>query len=81
MARRSSRSMMACTSSACRVQGEQSLDAALILEEHRGDLVHGLDLLEPLLDHRLALVGLQYLRGSELTVIGQTGYMPSERRS
>jgi len=33
----------------------------LVLQEHRGDFVHGLDLLEALLDHRLALVGLQHL--------------------
>ena len=46
-----------------RVQGEQRLDATLVLEEHRGDLVHGLDLLEALLDHGLALVGLEHLRG------------------
>jgi hypothetical protein len=34
-------------------QGEQRLDTALVLEEHWGDLVHGLDLLEALLDHGL----------------------------
>jgi len=70
MARRSSRSMSALTSSAIAHEREQRLDAALVLEEHRGDLVHGLDLLEALLDHRLALVGLEHLRGAELPVVG-----------
>jgi len=53
--------MSAWTSSAIAHEREQRLDAALVLEEHRGDLVHGLDLLEALLDHRLALVGLSRL--------------------
>jgi hypothetical protein len=53
-----------------RIQREQRLDAALVLEEHRGDLVDSLDLLEALFDHRLALVGLQHLRGAELPVVG-----------
>ena len=40
-----------------KVQREQSLDSGLVLEEHRRDFVHGLDLLETFLDHRLAFVG------------------------
>ena len=43
------------------VQGEQCLDPALVLEEDGRDLVHGLDLLEALLDHGLALVGQENL--------------------
>ena len=39
------------------VESEQRLNAALVLEEHGRDLVHGLDLLEALLDAGLALVG------------------------
>ena len=41
------------------VDGEQGLDARGVLEEHRGDLVDGFDLLEALLEGRLALVGGQ----------------------
>ena len=52
------------------VEREQRLDASLILEEDRGDLVHGLDLLEALLDHGLTLVGLEHLSGGELAVVG-----------
>ena len=44
-----------------KVQREERLDAPLVLEKHRSNFVHGLDLLEALLDHRLALVSLKNL--------------------
>ena len=59
------------------VEGEQRLDAALVLQEDRGDLVHGLDLLEALLDGGLALVGLEHLGGVRLRSLVSSGYMPS----
>jgi hypothetical protein len=51
------------------IQSEQRLDAARVLQEHRRDLVHGLDLLETLLDGRLAFMGLEDLDGSEVAVV------------
>jgi hypothetical protein len=45
------------------IQGEEHFDAARVLEKDRGDIVHGLDLLEALLDGGLTLVGLQYFEG------------------
>ena len=71
MARRSSRSMSACTSEREEVQGEQRLDAPLVLQEHGRDLVHGLDLLEALLDGGLALVGVEHLGRREAAVVGE----------
>src|SRR5262249_52395042 len=44
-----------------KIQGEERFDASLILEEDGSNFVHGLDLLEALLDHGLALVGLEHL--------------------
>ena len=43
----------------------------LVLQEHRRDLVHGLQLLEALLDARLALVGGEHLGRREAAVVGQ----------
>jgi hypothetical protein len=43
------------------VQGEQGLDARLVLQEDGRDFVDRLDLLEALLNARLALVGGQDL--------------------
>jgi hypothetical protein len=63
MARRNSRSMIAG-------QGEERLDAPLILEEDGSNFVHGLDLLEALLDHRLALVGLEHLGRRPRPIVG-----------
>jgi len=57
--------------------GEQRLDAARVLEEHRRDLVDGLDLLEALLDGWLALMGLEDLDYGEVSVVQMSGYMPS----
>ncbi len=53
------------------VQGEQRLDASLVLQEHGRDLVHGIDLLEALLDRGLALVGIEDLGGREAAVVGE----------
>jgi hypothetical protein len=57
MAWRSSRSMIPCQE----VHGEYRLDSTLVFEEYGRDLVHGLDLLKALFDHRLAFVGLRNL--------------------
>ena len=62
--------MSAWTSRRDDVEGEQRLDPPLVLEEHRRDLVHGLDLLEALLDHGLALVCLEHLGVAERAVVG-----------
>ena len=40
-----------------------------ILQENGRDLVHGLDLLEALLDGRLAFMGLEDLDGGEVAVV------------
>ena len=44
---------------------------ASFLKEHRRDLVHGLELLEALLDARLPLVSGEHLLGREVVVVGQ----------
>jgi hypothetical protein len=53
------------------VDGEQSFDASGALEEHRGDLVDGFDLLEALLEGRLAFVGGEDLGGRQGPVVAQ----------
>lgn len=60
-----------------KAQGEERLDACLALEEDRCDLVHGLQLLEALLDAGLVLVRFQDLRWREAAVVGQQRDMPS----
>src|SRR6185312_12863669 len=52
------------------VDGEERLDARRVLQEHRGNLVHGLQLLEALLEPRLSLVGFEDLLRGERAVIG-----------
>ena len=42
------------------VHREERLDSALVFEKHGSNFVHGLDLLESLLDHGLALVRLKH---------------------
>src|SRR5207244_9707318 len=53
------------------VEGKECLDAPGVLQKHRGDLVHGLDLLEALLDGRLTFVSLKHLRSGEAAIVAQ----------
>ena len=43
-----------------KVHGEERLDSAFVFEKHRSHFVHGLDLLESLLDHGRTLVRLKH---------------------
>ncbi len=58
------------------VEGKERFDPALVLEQDRGDLVHGLDLLETFLDRGLALVGLEDLRSGEGPIVAQKRVHP-----
>ena len=73
--------MRAWTSSAIAYRVNSALDATLVLQEHRGDLVYGLDLLEALLDHGLALWACRTCAALSLRSFVINGYMPSLRRS
>ncbi len=53
------------------IQGKERLDAHGVFEEHGRDLVHGLDLLEALLDGRLPFMGLEDLGGGQVTVVAK----------
>jgi hypothetical protein len=52
------------------IESEERFDAPLVLEQHRGNFVHGLDLFEALLDHGLALVGLKHLGRRHAEIVG-----------
>jgi hypothetical protein len=52
------------------VQGEEErLDAPGVLEEHGCDFVHGLQLLEALLDLRLPFMGFEDLGRGKVTIV------------
>ena len=58
------------------IQGEERLNAALVLQEHGSDLVHDLDLFEALFDRGLALVGLKNLERYCTGYLGDIGVPP-----
>jgi hypothetical protein len=59
-----------------KVECEERFNAVRALQEQWPDLVHGFELLEALLDGRLALVSFQYLSGSEVASVGQQRIHP-----
>ncbi len=58
------------------IQGKERLDAHSVFEENGRDFVHGLDLLEALLDGRLSFMCLEDLGGSQVTVVTNERILP-----